>query len=273
MAVLDFSGWAFPEEARDREVEARAASLGKWTLPLLHRLMEALDLARGSGDKGDKVQRVMDFLAAPAKQSDVDLAAKEADKKDKERAKRERALAKKDKERAKKDKERAKKEKAKEKDGKRKEAGDKKGPPKKKAKREAESEAGSEAESEEEASGSEGGAPKAEDMEEDAAAEEPSAAQEGVDKAEEPAAPGAAASAAADAAEVEVDPALAVPRETLAADVNDLLSKLTKEEMETMTAKTVTTALQQKYGFSVRARKREIKEIAQEYVDGLPNTE
>ena len=34
-----------------KEIEARKASLGKWKLDLLHKLMDTLDLQRGSGDK------------------------------------------------------------------------------------------------------------------------------------------------------------------------------------------------------------------------------
>lgn len=34
-----------------KEVEARKASLGKWKLDLLHKLIDVLDLQRGSGDK------------------------------------------------------------------------------------------------------------------------------------------------------------------------------------------------------------------------------
>ena len=34
-----------------KEVEARTASLGKWKLDRLHKLIDVLDLQRGSGDK------------------------------------------------------------------------------------------------------------------------------------------------------------------------------------------------------------------------------
>lgn len=40
-----------PNNMQAKEVEARKASLGKWKLDLLHRLMDVLDLQRGSGDK------------------------------------------------------------------------------------------------------------------------------------------------------------------------------------------------------------------------------
>ena len=36
---------------QERELDARKASLGKWKLELIHRLMDALDMTRGSGDK------------------------------------------------------------------------------------------------------------------------------------------------------------------------------------------------------------------------------
>lgn len=40
-----------PVRVQEKELEARKASLGKWKLDLLHKLMDVLDLARGSGDK------------------------------------------------------------------------------------------------------------------------------------------------------------------------------------------------------------------------------
>lgn len=101
-AILDFSGFAFVEDAEEKEIEARKASMSKWKLELIHRLMDALDLPRGAGDKSSKIDRIMEFLAKPNKLSDVDLAAKEAAKKEKEKKKRERAAAKKEKESAKK---------------------------------------------------------------------------------------------------------------------------------------------------------------------------
>ena len=96
--ILDFCGFSFAEDAEEKEIEARKASMSKWKLELIHRLLDALDLPRGLGDKSAKIDRVMEFLAKPTKKSDVDLAAKEAAKKEKEKKKRERAAAKKEKE-------------------------------------------------------------------------------------------------------------------------------------------------------------------------------
>lgn len=42
---------AVPRCRQAKELEARKASLGKWKLDLLHKLMDTLDLQRGSGDK------------------------------------------------------------------------------------------------------------------------------------------------------------------------------------------------------------------------------
>ena len=67
--------------------------MGKWKLELIHRLMDTLDMQRGSGDKTSKIDRVIAFLQKPEKQSEVDLASKEATKKEKEKRKRERAAA------------------------------------------------------------------------------------------------------------------------------------------------------------------------------------
>jgi hypothetical protein len=291
-AILDFSGWAFDEEATERELEARSASLGKWKVDLIHRLLDALDLPRGAGSKDSKVERAMEFLAAPRQQSDVDLASKEAAKKDKERAKRERAAAKNETDRAKKAKAKAKAKKDKEgaPQAKRKST-DAKAPPKKKAKVEVEGgeeEEGSASESEPEV------ASEAEDMEEEqmpkkkARAAKPSkapAAKPTKSPAAKPSkAPTAkpskapatkpskapAAERAAAPAE-EDDPALKVPAAQLDADVRSMLAKMSKEELAAMTAKTVMTALQAQYGFAVRCRKREIKEIAQAYADSLPS--
>lgn len=111
-AILDFCGFAFAADHEEKELEARRVSLGKWKLELIHRLMDTLDLPRGSGDKGAKIDRVMEFLATPSAQSDVDLAAKEAAKKEKAKRKREREAAKKEKLAAMKAKEAAKKRKA-----------------------------------------------------------------------------------------------------------------------------------------------------------------
>ena len=96
-AILDFSGFAFAEDQEEKEIDARKASIGKWKVDIIHKLMEVLDLPRGSGDKQAKIDRVMEFLKYPSIQTDVDLAAKEAKKKEQIRRKREREAAKKQK--------------------------------------------------------------------------------------------------------------------------------------------------------------------------------
>ncbi|BDA50815.1 probable protein DEK [Coccomyxa sp. Obi] len=129
--ILGFSGFVYDGTAEDGRAKV-AEKLNKWKLEDIHRLMDMLDLARGSGSKEAKVNALMEFLEAPKVLKDVDLAEKAAkakekakSKKEKETAKKEKEVAKKEKGAAKKEKEVAKKEKAAEKE-----------PAKKKAKKE-----------------------------------------------------------------------------------------------------------------------------------------
>lgn len=89
-AILEFNGLSFPEEEKERELEARKISLGKWKLELINRLMDLLDLQRGTGDKASNIDRIIEFLNVPSIQSTVDLAGKEVAKREKARRKRER---------------------------------------------------------------------------------------------------------------------------------------------------------------------------------------
>jgi len=110
-AILDFCGFAFVADQEEKELGARRVSLSKWKLDLIHRLMDTLDLPRGSGDKSAKIDKLIDFLRKPHQASDVDLASKEADKKEKARRKREREAAKREKTKRKREQAKAKKEK------------------------------------------------------------------------------------------------------------------------------------------------------------------
>lgn len=92
-AILDFNGYSFAEDHQVREIESRKASLWKWKLDLINKLMDVLDIPRGTGDKSTKIDLIVDFLRQPTVQSSVDLASKEAEKKDKARRKREREAA------------------------------------------------------------------------------------------------------------------------------------------------------------------------------------
>jgi hypothetical protein len=71
LALPHAPGWPHPccprcpRCAQEKETEARRASLGKWKLELLHRLMDALDLPRGSGDKVGPQESSAAALPAP----------------------------------------------------------------------------------------------------------------------------------------------------------------------------------------------------------------
>ena len=89
--VLDFRGLSFADEAsEDKEIESRMTSMGKMTVAIIHEMMDLLDIKRGSGDKMSKMELLMSFLKQPKRLSDVDLAAKDADKKLKAKRQRER---------------------------------------------------------------------------------------------------------------------------------------------------------------------------------------
>ncbi|PRW61174.1 DEK-like isoform X2 isoform B [Chlorella sorokiniana] len=264
-AVLDFCGFAFAEDQQAKEVDARKASLGKWKLELLHKLMDVLDLQRGSGDKGAKIDRVLEFLQSPKALSDVDLAAKEADKKAKEKAKRERAAAKKEKEKAKQ-----------EKAAKRKSSGAV-GRPAKKAKKEAESE--EEPESEPEESEEEEGSD--EEQASDFEAEElggkkgskkaagGSAAKRGrkaaAEREEQAGEEGGAAPMEEDEQPAQ-DPASQVPADELRREVEGILAGMAAAELRAITAKPILKQLEAKYGFSLRPRKQEVVDLAHAFV-------
>ncbi|KAK9859358.1 hypothetical protein WJX84_002597 [Apatococcus fuscideae] len=92
-AISEFSGFIADGDA-EKQKEKDSERLGRWKVEHLNRLLDLLDLPRGSGPEGtkdSKVDRLMDFLVAPKQVSDKDLAAKEASKKAAAAKKRERA--------------------------------------------------------------------------------------------------------------------------------------------------------------------------------------
>uniref|UniRef100_A0A1D2AEB6 DEK-C domain-containing protein n=1 Tax=Auxenochlorella protothecoides TaxID=3075 RepID=A0A1D2AEB6_AUXPR len=89
-AVLDFSGFVFDDASRETELEARTGALGKHTLEVLHKLMDVLDVPRGTGSKSDKLAALLTFLEAPRQTRDSDLAAQAAKKRAAASKKRER---------------------------------------------------------------------------------------------------------------------------------------------------------------------------------------
>ncbi len=304
-AVLEFSG--FPAggdaEAAAKEAASREASLSKIKLDTLHRVLDALDLPRGGGDKAGKVGRLLAFLAAPtAAEGAGDLAAKEAAKKEKERAKKERLRAKKERAAAKRAKAAAKKAKAAAGGGAKKRAaggGAAGGSPAKKAKKAAGEEAAeasgaSSSEEEEEASGSSSSEEEEETMPAkkvrgeraaDAptpakpaaktpakAAKAPTPAPKKTPAAKKaPAAPAAEAAAPAAAAEVPAPaaegPAADVPAAQIVADVRELLSAMGEAELAAMTVKGLLAALADKYGFELKARKAEVRAAAAAFIE------
>lgn len=244
-AILDFNGFAFSAESEEKEIEARKASLGKWKLDLINKLMDTLDVPRGSGDKGTKIDRVVEFLGKPEQKSEVDLAAKEAAKKEKEKRKRERAAAQKAK------KEKSKKRKA--------TAGDKAASSKKKAKKEEEN--GSESESEEES---------ASESEEEVLPTKKVKTTPGAGKKEKGTTTpksAAAKKAAAPVAEEEEEPVMKLSLDKIKSDVEGLLSKMSDDELGMLTVKTLLAKMQEFYGFEVRPRKSDFKAAMHAYAE------
>lgn len=229
--ILEFNGFAFPAEQKEKEMEARISSLGKWKLVTIHKLMDALDVPRGSGDKDAKIKKLMEFLEVPKKLTDVDLAEKDAAKKELAKKKREREAAKKAKATAKKEKEESKKRKA--------SAATKATPSKKKKKDD-----DNEDDEEDDDDVDEEIVPKKKDRK---AAAEPKEKKE------------------SDPFTAPEDPAVKLSSDELKADIVSFLSKLNGEELGVMTAKSIMAMLKEHYGFEVKSRKAEIKVLANEY--------
>lgn len=87
--VLDFNGLSYQdEEIAEREINSRMISMGKMKLDLIHAMLDALDIKRGSGDKQTKMNLLISFLKEPKQLSDVDLEQKDAAKKEGAKRKR-----------------------------------------------------------------------------------------------------------------------------------------------------------------------------------------
>lgn len=89
--VLDFNGFWFDSQS-EKEVETRKARLLKVKLENVNKLMDVLDLPRGKGDKAAKVDAILSFLMEPKVMSEVNLAVKDAAKKEKAKRRRERKV-------------------------------------------------------------------------------------------------------------------------------------------------------------------------------------
>ncbi len=241
-AILDFNGFAFAAENEEKEIEARKTSLGKWKLDLINKLMDTLDIPRGSGDKGTKIDCVVEFLEKPEQKSEVDLAAKEAAKKEKEKRKRERTAAQK-----------AKKEKAKKSTA--------AGGSKKKAKKEEENESESEQEESEEEDASES---EEEVLPTKKAKKTPTPAPA---KKAKTTPKSAAKKVASPAAEKEEQPVMKLSLDKIKSDVEGLLSKMSDDELGMLTVKTLLAKMQEVYGFEVRPRKSDFKAVMHAYAE------
>lgn len=80
--IQAFSGFSFSDEQQDTDLEKAKSLLSRFKNDHMTRLLDLLDIPRSDlKEKDAKVQKVLEFLQAPSKQSDKDLAAKEADKK------------------------------------------------------------------------------------------------------------------------------------------------------------------------------------------------
>lgn len=90
--LLDFNGLAFPDESNESEIAARKAIMRKLKLDIIHRLLDMLNIPRGAGDKEAKIDLLIAFLLHPKKMSEVDLAEREAAKRQKLKRKREKDL-------------------------------------------------------------------------------------------------------------------------------------------------------------------------------------
>ncbi|GAB4813480.1 hypothetical protein N2152v2_000526 [Parachlorella kessleri] len=237
--IMDFSGFAFEEAEEEKELKYRRESLGKWKLDLIHKLLDVLDLPRGQGEKAGKVDKVLEFLQEPKPLSEVNLADKEAKKREQAKAKKEREAAKKEKEAQQKEKEKAKKEKEKAKKEQEKAKKEKAGSAKKEK-------AGGSA-TKRKAASAEKRRPAKKAKKEEAEASEP----------EEDA--GAEPMDTEDAAAAELS------SEQLKSDIEAELGSLSKEELQGVNIKLLLAKLSDKYGFDVKPRKAEIKTLAVEF--------
>lgn len=89
---MDFNGLAFSDESNEAEIAARKTIIRKLKLDMIHRILDMLNIPRGSSDKEAKIDSLVAFLFHPKKMSEVDLAEREAVKRQKLKRQRERAL-------------------------------------------------------------------------------------------------------------------------------------------------------------------------------------
>ena len=69
--ILNFTGFAYPDGEKDKAalLEAKEKDrerVGRLKNDIIHRIMDLMDVPRGSGGKEEKVARLVEFLAAPA---------------------------------------------------------------------------------------------------------------------------------------------------------------------------------------------------------------
>jgi protein DEK len=83
---------AFQDESNESEIAARKVIMRKLKLDIIHRLLDILNIPRGSGDKEAKIDLLIAFLLHPKKMSEVDLAEREAAKRQKLKRKKENDL-------------------------------------------------------------------------------------------------------------------------------------------------------------------------------------
>jgi hypothetical protein len=279
--ILNFSGFVFGD-TEEKEIESRKTGLNKWKLDLIHRLLDVLDIPRPSAgnDKAAKIEKILEFLKEPRALSSVDLASKEADKKEKLKAKKEREAARKEKLKTKKEKEAAKK--------KRKAAAaDKKKTKKQKSEQPAEEESESEeveesdCEEGEEVSSGEEEASDFEAEEEKVEKKKPAPPKRSEKKKKQKLELSPAANkktpplpaAEADKGEEEdgeghdTAKAKAVSKEDLKASTLEVLKSFS--DLTSIGSKAVLKALKEKYGFRLKSRKEEILMVAQEYIEKM----
>ncbi|KAK9804710.1 hypothetical protein WJX72_001206 [[Myrmecia] bisecta] len=82
--VAAFSGFTWGDEDKEKERASLEERLGRWKVEHLNRLLDLLDVVRGSGEEGakeKKLARLVQFLQAPEVTSTTDLAAREAKRK------------------------------------------------------------------------------------------------------------------------------------------------------------------------------------------------
>jgi protein DEK len=274
--ILDFSGFVFAD-TEEKEMESRKTGLNKWKLDLIHRLLDVLDIPRPSAgnDKAAKIETILEFLKEPRALSSIDLAFKEADKKQKLKAKKEREAARKEKLKTKKEKEAAKR--------KRKAAAaDKKKTKKQKSEQPAEEE--SESEEEEEVSSGEEEPSDFEAEEEKVEKKKPAPPKSSEEKKKQkvnsspaakktPPPPPPPPAAAAEKGEEEdgedhdTAKAKAVSKEDLKASTLEVLKSFS--DLTSIGSKAVLKALKEKYGFKLKSRKEEILMVAQEYIEKM----